>query len=255
MTFVGDSIVIGVGYDGGTVRSIDKGTTWDYVQTDDTCSFRAAWTSKDGSVFVGGENGSVQRSDDSGRTWFRLSKPRPLWPVRSIAFVDRLRGAAVLGDPGMLLYQTTDGGGTWTEPLFREIADHRVPAYLESLMVTDDGNIIGYGQRGIIVSWTPETSSTPADELCSTCLPRFSVSPVPADDFLVIRSLSYDSASESGPLTVHVFDALGALVMQQSIDHLYDTQLDLRCLSSGAYHLMVRDVNMQTFRTTFIVAR
>jgi hypothetical protein len=52
-----------------------------------------------------------------------------------------------------------------------------------------------------------------------------------------------------------VYDALGALVMQQSMDDLSATRLDLTCLASGAYHLVVRDVNMQTFRTTFIVAR
>lgn len=255
VTFVGDSIVIGVGYDGGTVRSRDMGRTWDYVQTADTSSFRAAWTTKDGSVFVGDENGSVQRSDDSGRTWFKLSTPLPRWSVKSIAFVDRLRGAAIIGDPGSSLYQTTDGGETWTEPSFKEIEDTRVPAYLEDLMVTGNGSIIGYGQRGIIVSWNPEAASTGADDVCTTCTPRFIVAPVPADDFLVIRPRSDTSAPESVPLTVHVYDALGALVMQRSMDDQSATRLDLTCLASGAYHLVVRDVNMQTFRTTFIVAR
>jgi photosystem II stability/assembly factor-like uncharacterized protein len=257
LTMTRDSVLIAVGYDGGIVRSTDRGANWDFYQTADTNSLSGACTSPDGSVFVCGRNGSVQRSDDAGKSWRVLSAPGQSIHLTSIAFRDRLHGAALRGGQSSILFQTTDGGTTWSRPVLEEISDDYFPSSVAGLMVAQDGSIVAYGERGLIVSWRP--AATPAEDLppnyCGTLTGEFTFEPMPATTLLRVRHWAHSEVNEPKPFSVRFYDTAGREVFKQNVPGGADAWLDVSAISNGVYHVVVSDYQMRLHHSQVVVYR
>lgn len=153
LAFLGESIIIdrtnsdilyASDFNSGTIyRSINRGATWDSlsrmpIETAATPPYQqlpCSITQRSDStniLFAGCLRSSIMRSDDTGRTWRKITKLRssaldePEIPQIHFSRSSPMVGYAVTSyflygaRPNGGLYKTTDGGATWRESRFRD---------------------------------------------------------------------------------------------------------------------------------------
>jgi photosystem II stability/assembly factor-like uncharacterized protein len=97
----------------GTVfRSVDRGRTWTMAHEPEDLAWNGITVTDSGRIWVVGEYGRLQRSDDEGATWEEIEAPTMGSSLMSIAFADPENGIAV-GLSGVVV-RTSDGGDSWS---------------------------------------------------------------------------------------------------------------------------------------------
>ena len=98
--------------DGRMVRTTDGGQTWTASTIPVDYVYRV--TRRGGSTWVCDSRGTILRSDDEGTSWRRLGSPMSSG-CQSLSFVDRDHGWITGSLSDAKLWETSDGGTTWSE--------------------------------------------------------------------------------------------------------------------------------------------
>jgi photosystem II stability/assembly factor-like uncharacterized protein len=125
---------------GGAIRSIDAGLTWQ-APNFDLDGLNQEWRMKFVNATTGiavGDYGTVARTSDGGQTWTRLAGGRAGGGVDDL----RARGGVVLAVMDGTVMRSTDSGLTWASP-----ASGSVAAY--SVTWANDSVALAYGNDGV----------------------------------------------------------------------------------------------------------
>ena len=114
---------------------------WEPMKTGSTASLRGLAVVDDDTVWASGNDGTVLRTTDGGRTWTHYTVPGDAPELRDVHALDA-RTAYVLAvtEPARIL-RTTDGGETWDE-LYRS---PHAAAFLDSFAFFDDRRACAFG--------------------------------------------------------------------------------------------------------------
>lgn len=94
------------------MKSKDRGQTWKMTHPQEDLAWNDITVAPDGSVWVVGEFGRMQRSVDDGASWQEIETPTSGSSLMAIAFSDRQHGL-VVGLSGTV-FSSADGGDSWT---------------------------------------------------------------------------------------------------------------------------------------------
>lgn len=97
---------------GTVLKSVDRGRTWTMMHPQEDLAWNDILVTASGRVWLVGEFGRLQRSDDGGASWQEIEAPTLGSSLMAIDFADPLHGLAV-GLSGVVV-RTTDGGDSWT---------------------------------------------------------------------------------------------------------------------------------------------
>lgn len=159
-------VAVAVGAFGTLLKSTDNGQTWAQLKPDwaklyktaDTSDFLAArdeptlYIAKvldDGSMFIGGEYGQLNRSTDGGVTWtpvYQASAIQGATPPSLFGMDLKADGTGYAAGHDGLIVSTADSGKTWTK------VDSNSHASYFDIASTSDGHVFAVGMRSGIVS-------------------------------------------------------------------------------------------------------
>lgn len=127
---INDSTIAGVF--GNDIRvSSNLGQTWTNVFTSLTTLHSLSF-SNDGTLYAGGENGSIQKSSDGGQTWYQVFVLTQIYAqatpaiTNHVHMIDAMNGFAAISTSGYIncgddfdamtacIVRTADGGETWS---------------------------------------------------------------------------------------------------------------------------------------------
>ena len=89
---------------------------------------RARWLANENIGWIAGENGSMVKTEDGGKTWFSLPLDS-IWQFDMIDFVNDSVGWAIGWEKnkGKMIFKTKDGGWTW------DIKHENIENYLNAI--------------------------------------------------------------------------------------------------------------------------
>lgn len=100
---------------GGVFETTDAGSTW--VAVRDDAMFNLAAIRRDGGTqLLGVDASGLITSPDGGRSWSPLATP-PTYPMTALA--GSADGQVLYAGSTSSLYRSSDGGGSWTETMYR----------------------------------------------------------------------------------------------------------------------------------------
>jgi len=149
--FFNDSLGFAVGFN-LALRTIDSGKTWSEIDTFSTYIMHAVSIVNKDTVFIGGDNGLLFYSYDSGLSWEKIETGFEAGIV-DLFFNDNSFGVAIINKPGGFgeVFISYDLGMTWTS-LMREFEDFHTYANIKG----KEGFFIG--KSGILMKIENEES-------------------------------------------------------------------------------------------------
>lgn len=109
--FIGASVIYSFGESGFIWRSADGGISWQKQQASTSRDLYVAHFQNELSGIIAGQSGVIFRTEDGGENWLNVSLPSGAGDIRRLFFLNDQTG--YLSD-GSDIYQTIDGGMTWT---------------------------------------------------------------------------------------------------------------------------------------------
>lgn len=113
LRFTSPSRAHALGLGGLNIRTTNSGSKWENAGELNNQDVFDASILSDNEIWACGKFGWLARSTDGGQSWTTISNPvLPNRQLRAISFQNSLRGVVV--DSAGLIYNTQDGGSTWT---------------------------------------------------------------------------------------------------------------------------------------------
>ncbi|MCT7319280.1 MULTISPECIES: WD40/YVTN/BNR-like repeat-containing protein [Ralstonia] len=125
---------------GQVLHSVDYGRTWEYLDTGYNGSLWCGAMLDGGVLLVGGQRGTLMRSEDGGRSWTRI----PLKAASSITSIAARNGDVMVVGLDGFAAQSHDGGRTFTESI------RAGGAPLTAALPTGPGKWLMFSQRGVV---------------------------------------------------------------------------------------------------------
>ncbi len=129
------------------MKSSDHGHSWRMVHPKEDLAWNDITVAPDGSVWVVGEFGRMQRSLDDGASWQEITVPAEGSSLMAIAFSGHQQGMAV-GLSGLII-RSGDGGKTWSR------VDDVSKAHFFDVAWNGHG-FVAVGNNGVLAHFTPD---------------------------------------------------------------------------------------------------
>lgn len=150
--FVNDStwLVMSFGEDVHITRTTDYGQSWENVYTDDN-GYRIIHSIhfiNDAIGYLCGNYSLLLKTVDAGKTWISMNEISQTNIYECVLFYDEQNGYIVAG---YMLYQTSNGGETWSL-----IEDSRFANETEDICILEDKSLVVFGRGGTIIKFSAE---------------------------------------------------------------------------------------------------
>ncbi|MEH6471597.1 MAG: YCF48-related protein [Halopseudomonas sp.] len=140
MSELADGVLIIAAEQGYLLRSLDRGETWEEIESPYEGSYFGAITADDNRILVFGMRGNAFRSDDAGDSWDKIELGGNMSLQGASRLVD---GRVVLAGSGGFVGVSEDNGQTFKRLLIPGRAD-----IISVLSVTDD-QLVTFGLKGV----------------------------------------------------------------------------------------------------------
>lgn len=221
---------------GGVLRTTDGGQTWAHVSTSPLFSAISFIDTLNG---WGIGTNTVFRTRDGGVSWIALSNVGTQFDdfgASAIGFVDSLNGWTFgvifyQGDLAAAIYNTTDGGSSWSRQLAgngaRHILDGKMLDRYHGWAVGDFGSVFAYR---IVTSVPERLERVPQSFVLHQNYPN---------PFNPATTIEYEILQRTH-VSIKVFDTQGqevrTLVSSEHEPGTYRIRFDARALASGIYY-------------------
>ena len=229
-----------VGYEGGKsliMRTIDKGLTWETMETHEE-PIVGLWDickAPSGKIFAVGSNKTMLVSNDGGTTWIKITTiDMPGCDLTSISFTDNNLGFAT-SSCGYFI-GSADGGETWQQ------IDIPAQSWLSDVVFTNTstGYIVGSG--GTILKTNPTELYLDVKKVVLAKEDQFKVYPNPCRDNIILEKEDHIPFSAK----VVIQNLSGMKVYSEKIRFKEKIIIPVKGLVAGIYFITIIENNSIT---------